>query len=74
MKFSCTMALAAQGNEIHPQPIPRTLQPSFSCDIDYLKPFNGFTRDLRDRRRGRGGVSILLSLSGGQRHFRASCA
>lgn len=46
------MALAAQGNEIHPQPIPRTLQPSFSCDIDYLKPFNGFTRDLRDRGEG----------------------
>lgn len=67
------MALAAQDNEIHPQPTP--LQPSFSCDIDYLKPFNGFTRDLRDRGgRREAGVSILSSLSGGQRHFRASCA
>lgn len=33
---------------------PHPATPSFSCDIDYLKPFNGFTRGLRDRGRGGG--------------------
>ena len=34
MKFSCTMALAAEGNEIHPlppHPTPRSLPPSRPC-------------------------------------------
>lgn len=44
MKFGCTMALAAKGNEIRPT---RVL--TFRRDIDYLKRSDGLTRILRDK-------------------------
>jgi len=39
MKFGCTMASAAKGNEIRP-----TRALTFRCDIDYLKRFDSLTR------------------------------
>lgn len=44
MKFGCTMALAAKGNEIRP-----TRALTFRCDIDYLKRSNDLTKILQDK-------------------------